>query len=367
MWDGLHPTERRMRFKRDPLMPPKLKKFILSFLKDRGIGPEDVKLEQLRGDGSKRDFWRITSSVSGPRFIAMANSPNDDASRRENFAYLMIGKHLHQKGVPVPGIYIHDLKHGWFVMEDMGATSLQDVVSSNKRHLPVYKKLLEHLLRMQITGANNFDPTWCNQTEHYDRQVMIKYEANYFRDAFLHLYLGLKSQWPELEAPFNHLAETASRADSNFLLHRDFQSRNIMISDGKIGIIDWQGARLGPLGYDLASLLIDPYIDLPHPERNTIFEHYLVLIKEHNAAWTESFKRYYPYLAMQRNLQILGAFSYLTRTMKKPYFETYIPAALRILNGLLHEVNDPELSPLRDLLKDLNPYKLNLDRTSSET
>ena len=349
-------VEHRMSFKRDPLMPPKLKKFIFSFLKDRGIDPEDITLEQLRGDGSQRVFWRITASVSGPRFIAMANSPNDDISRRENFAYLMIGKHLRQKGVPVPSIYTHDLNQGWFVMEDMGSTSLQDVVSSKKGHLPVYKKLVDHLLRFQIAGANNFDPAWCNQTERYDRQVMIKYEATYFRDAFLHLYLGLKRHWPELEASFNHLAETASRADSNFLLHRDFQSRNIMISDGKIGILDWQGARLGPLGYDLASLLIDPYTDLPRPDRNTIFEHYLALIKEHNAAWTESIKKYYPYLAMQRNLQILGAFSYLTRIVKKPYFETYIPAALRRLMGLLHDVNDPELSPLSNLLKDLNPY-----------
>lgn len=348
-------------------MLPELKKFILSFLKDRGIGPEDVRLEQLQGDGSKRVFWRITSSVSGPCFIAMANPPNDDASRRENFAYLMIGKHLHQKGVPVPDIYTNDLKHGWFVMEDMGSTSLQDVVASNKGHLPIYEELLEHLLRLQIAGTHNFDPAWCNQTERYDRHVMIKYEANYFRDAFLHLYLGLKSEWPELEVPFNHLAETASRADGSFLLHRDFQSRNIMISDGKIGIIDWQGARLGPLGYDLASLLIDPYIDLPHQDKYAIFEHYLLLIKGHNATWIESFKRHYPYLAIQRNLQILGAFSYLTKTMEKPYFETYIPAALRTLNDLLHEVKDPELSPLRDLLKDLNSYKLNLDKISSET
>jgi len=339
---------------RDVRMLPELKKFIFSFLKDRGIDPEDMTLDPLQGDGSKRIFWRITASVSGPRFIAMANSPNDDIARRENFAYLMIGKHLHQKGVPVPGIYTYDLNQGCFVMEDMGPTSLQDVVFSKKGHLPVYKKLADHLLRLQIAGANNFDPAWCNQTERYDRQVMIKYEANYFRDAFLHLYLGRKRQWPELEVSFNHLAETASRADSSFLLHRDFQSRNIMISDGKIGILDWQGARFGPLGYDLASLLIDPYTDLPQPDRDTIFEHYLALIKEHNAAWTESIKRYYPYLAMQRNLQILGAFSYLTRTIKKPYFETYIPAALRCLRGLLHEVNDPELSPLRDLLKDLN-------------
>ena len=237
-------------------------------------------------------------------------------------------------------------------MEDMGSTSLQDLLSSNKDPLTIYIKLLKHLFRLQISGASDFNTAWCSQTQRYDRNVMRLYEANYFRDAFLCLYLGLKNEWPELEVPFNYLAETASRADSNFLLHRDFQSRNIMISEGEIGIIDWQGARLGPLGYDLASLLIDPYIDLPRQDKNAIFEQYLLLIKEHNAAWTESFKRYYPYLAIQRNLQILGAFSYLTKTMEKPYFETYIPAALRSLHDLLHEVTDPELSPLRDLLID---------------
>jgi N-acetylmuramate 1-kinase len=345
--------KRIMGFKRGLFMLPELKKFILSFLKDRAIGPEGVKLEQLRGDGSKRVFWRITSSVSEPRFIAMANPPNDDASRRENFSYLMIGKHLHQKGIPVPGIYAHDLKNGWFVMEDMGSTSLQDVVSSNKGHFPIYEKLLEHLLRLQIAGANNFDPAWCNQTERYDRHVMIKYEANYFRDAFLHRYLGLKSQWPELEASFNHLAKTASNADNTFLLHRDFQSRNIMLCKGNIGIIDWQGARLGPLGYDLASLIIDPYSDLPTREKESLYDTYLLMIKEYKAEWIESFKRYYPHLAIQRNLQILGAFSYLTKTMKKPYFETYIPTALRTLHDLLDEVSDPKLSPLRSLIKSL--------------
>ena len=332
-----------------------LKGFIYSFLKDRGIDPDGMNFQQLRGDGSKRIFWRVTLSTPESCFIAMANPPNDPASNRENFAYLMIGKHLHKKGIPVPEIYSYNLKYGWFIMEDMGRTSLQDLVCSNNDTLPIYKKILEHLFRLQIEGADDFDPSWCSQTRHYDRNVMRGYEANYFRDAFLHLYLGLKDEWPELEAPFNHLSETASKADGDFLLHRDFQSRNIMISKGNIGIIDWQGARLGPLGYDLASLLIDPYSNLSSQKKASLYERYLLLIKENNAGLIESFKRYYPYLAIQRNLQILGAFSYLTKTMKKPFFKTYIPTALQTLHNLLHEVNDPELYPLRDLVKDINP------------
>ena len=94
----------------------------------------------------------------------------------------------------------------------------------------------------------------------------------FFRVAFLCRYLGLKRKWPELERPFNHLAEMASSAEGNFFIHRDFQSRNILVSQGRIGVIDWQGGRLGPLEYDLASLLIDPYVSIPHPVRDKIFQ-----------------------------------------------------------------------------------------------
>jgi len=151
------------------------------------------------------------------------------------------------------------------------------------------------------------------------------------------------------------LAETASGAEIDFFLHRDFQSRNIMVSAGKIGILDWQGGRLGPLGYDLASLLIDPYTELSPHDRNEVYRSYLLLIKEHEPGWIEPFKRYFPYLAIQRNLQILGAFSFLTKIRGKRYFEAYIPAALTTLYELLVQVKDPKLSPLEDIVKDILP------------
>lgn len=342
-------------------MDADIKKFILDFLEDRAQATEHVRFLPLQGDGSKRIFWRITSSGSGPCLIAMANTPTDTAAGRENLAYLKIGKHLYHKGIPVPEIYKCDLERGLFLVEDMGPTSLQDLVESNEDPVPVYEKVLEHLIRLQIEGVRGFKTEWCCQTERYDRIVMRRYESDYFRDAFVCSYLGLKGQWPELEAPFDYLAETASRAENRFLLHRDFQSRNIFISEGNIGFIDWQGARLGPLGYDLASILIDPYTGLLPRQSDEIFEHYLLLIREYNAGSVDALRTYYPYLAIQRNLQILGAFSYLSKTMNKPYFATHIPAALKTLNDLLYQLNDPELSPLRDLVNDLSPLKKPLD------
>ena len=324
--------------------------FIKIFLQAIALSKEEPELRSLAGDGSKRSFWRIILPKSDTTFVAMENLPIDDVSRRQNLAYLHIGRHLYQKGLPVPEIYRVDLAKGWFILEDMGDTHLQTEVYHQKKRMPLYEKIIEILFRLQIKGSEDFNTQWCYQTERYDRFVMRRYEADYFRDSFLCDYLGLKKDWSELEESFNYLAETASMADDRFFLHRDFQSRNIMVSTGKIGIVDWQGGRLGPLPYDLASLLIDPYTDLSSNEKIDIYESYLLLLKNHQPKWVDPFKRDFPYLAIQRNLQILGAFSYLTKVQKKPYFERYISPALKSLLGLLDELGDTKLSPLKDLL-----------------
>ncbi|MBW2609813.1 MAG: phosphotransferase [Deltaproteobacteria bacterium] len=334
---------------------PPIKEFIGAFLRDRGLPSKQISFHTLAGDGSTRIFRRIILSQSSPTFIAMENAPASEHLRRENLAYLMIGKHLFQKGLPLPAIHRFDLEKGWFIMEDMGDRSLQDEVSPHKDRISLYQKVLEILFRLQIEGSQGFNTEWCYQTERYDRSVMRHNETDYFRDAFLSNYLGMKKDWPELEGPFDHLAETSSGLDNHHFLHRDFQSRNIMIYDGKMGILDWQGGRLGPLPYDLASLLIDPYTDLSVHEREQIYQIYLLLLKDYQPTWLDPFQRYYPYLAIQRNLQILGAFSYLTKVQGKTYFEAYIPPAVRSLNRLLDELRDSKLSPLKDLLNDL-PY-----------
>ena len=143
----------------------------------------------------------------------------------------------------------------------------------------------------------------------------------------------------------------ASKADNNFFMHRDFQSRNIILMKKGFGIIDWQGARLGPLAYDLASLLIDPYVDLSLDERRQLYGHYLRSLRHLNKRSADNFEKSYPYIALLRNLQILGAFSYLSKVLGKSYFERYIPIAVKSLFRQLHEISDSRLSSLTNLVK----------------
>jgi aminoglycoside/choline kinase family phosphotransferase len=315
-----------------------------------GYPSEGVTFERLQGDGSARCFWRL-HVVDGRRtFIAMENAPTDPLRSRENLSTFKIGRHLHGKGLPVPQIHRFDEEGGWFILEDLGRKTLHDLIMSGERtDLPLYKRVLAVLIRMQLDGGDGFETGWCYQTGTYDRFVMRRYESEYFRDAFLRGYLGLKEEPREIEGAVEYLAGAASRAPGTFFIHRDFQSRNIMIKDGRIGIVDWQGGRLGPLEYDVASLLIDPYVGLGITERTVLYGHYLELLGDLRPELLPSFERHFPYLAIQRNLQILGAFSHLCTVMGKPFFEPFIRPALGTLHDLLRQQGAPELGPLTSL------------------
>lgn len=324
-----------------------LRAFVREFLGEPG------SFSPIAGDGSKRVFWRIGDLESRPSLIVMENSPTHDFSKRENAAYLHIGGHLRHKGLPLPEIHRADLDRGWFIMEDFGDVSLQVACERAKERIPLYVQVIEILLELQTKGSEGFDTAWVCQTEFYDQQVMRRYEADYFKEAFLGTYLGFKQEWPQLESCFDRLIEEASKAENRFFLHRDFQSRNLMVTDKKIGILDWQGGRLGPLAYDLASLLIDPYTILTAQEKEEIYGSYLRLLRLRLPEQSMTFERSFPYLAVQRNLQILGAFSFLSRMRGKTYFESYIPGALKSLGCLLEEINDIRLSALKDLVNSL--------------
>ena len=200
--------------------------FIISFLKEKGLPFREIQSRPIAGDGSKRLFKRIIPSESGPSFVIMENYPSNAYLNRENMAYLMIGKHLFQKGLPVPQIYRHDLVNGLFILEDMGDINLQDISLKDSNRLLLYEKALDLLFKLQVHGAKGFNRDWCCQTKTYDSLVTRHYEADYFRDSFLSNYLGLKKDWPELEDPFNYLSSKALEADCRHLMHRDFQSRN---------------------------------------------------------------------------------------------------------------------------------------------
>jgi aminoglycoside/choline kinase family phosphotransferase len=163
-------------------------------------------------------------------------------------------------------------------------------------------------------------------------------ECGYFVRAFLQGYAGLKLEMNNLAPDFERLLTRALTPAPNFFLHRDFQSRNLMIKNARIRVIDFQGGRLGPLGYDLAALLIDPYMNLKPLWQEELLAAYLDLLeKQLPALDRQAFSEQYWHLALCRNLQILGAFGYLIRVRGKAGFSRYISPALVGLRRRLAE------------------------------
>jgi len=159
---------------------------------------------------------------------------------------------------------------------------------------------------------------------------MLARESGYFSSACCLELLGISIP-AGLDEEFILLADLASSAPTGFFLHRDFQSRNLMIHKDRLRVIDFQGGRLGPLGYDLASLLNDPYVSLDEAIKDRLTVKYLQVLSHYINVDDATFMDSYYWLSLQRNLQIIGAFSHLSNIKGKRFFEGFLlPAALHL-------------------------------------
>jgi aminoglycoside/choline kinase family phosphotransferase len=130
-----------------------------------------------------------------------------------------------------------------------------------------------------------------------------------------------------------------------------------MIHNDQIYFIDFQGARMGPIQYDLASLLIDPYVDLPQDIQTRLLAYALERLQGPMKLDADNFKRCYRFCRLTRNLQILGAFGHLTRVKGKMHFEKYIPAAVRTLAHNLKNHEDDKLPGLGELADTVSKHE----------
>ncbi len=302
----------------------------------------EARWELMRGDGSERRFFRL--SAGGRTAVAILAG---EGGLAEAASYLYLAGHLRSRGVSVPEVYGALAEGRCILVEDLGDTHLEDVAGRlpEAELAAAYRRLLGLLAHMQAAGAEGLEVSRLYQGPCYERSVMLDKESRYFLERYVNGYLGLPVAWEELEADFCALAEAASRPAAGYFLHRDFQSRNVMVRGGDFFFVDFQAGRFGPRAYDAASLLIDPYVDLPAPLREELLGHFRALA----GGEPEEFRRGYCALALQRNLQVLGAFSFLGLVRGKSGFLRHIPAAVRSLRALLADPGAPPLPGLRRL------------------
>lgn len=318
-------------------------------LHNNGILPQkgiSLRCDALAGDGSDRQWSRI--GTDSGHIIVVEHGIRAGNCLAEIDSFVDIGCHLHKSQVPVPKIYGYDRFSGIVAMQDLGDTHFQSVVNEttdNQKRFRLYCQAIDILIHFSQSGIKGFDTGWTWQTAAYDRALIVEKECRYFMEAYVQALSGLSARFTDYAAEFELLANAATRFSIQGLMHRDFQSRNIMVVGNDLFVIDFQGARCGPLQYDLASLLNDPYTDLSDPLREELLSYAASCFPADN----ERLIHGYRYCALSRGMQVLGAFGFLYGTRGKSFFGQYIPAALRSLKQVLSHLPEKEFPRLRDL------------------
>jgi N-acetylmuramate 1-kinase len=310
---------------------------------------DDLFFSWLKADGSSRRFVRIERKGY---FSLLAVLPDNlSPNLAESLSTCKIGKHLYKHGIPVPRIYAFDQESGIIIVEDCGDCRLDEYVKTHgkEENEEILSKVVSLLAKMQTTTFVNFPLEYCWDGKIYDTKLMLERESGYFVNSFCKDFLDISSFESSLDSEFIKLASFGSAIPANYFLHRDFQSRNIMICNNEIRIIDFQGGRQGPLAYDLASFIIDPYLGLEKHLRLALIEQYIKELNRWINVEPDVFWQGYSCLALQRNLQILAAYAFLSQKKGKFFFRQFIEPAMETLMEQLSEPFGEEFPALRAL------------------
>jgi aminoglycoside/choline kinase family phosphotransferase len=307
-----------------------------NILKKFRISPIDII--PLKGDGSERKFFRI---ILKRETVILILPQAGELGKKEAYSYFKIGKFLKENQIPVPEIFDYDEELGLLLVEDLGDLRLYDIQESNIKKY-YYRKAIENLVKFQAL-IKHFDPSWSYDSITYDLQFLWEKEVLYFKEWYLERYKNKFLSYDYLNE-LKFCLQHSLNFKYKVLLHRDYQSKNLMIKMGKIYIIDFQGTRIGPPWYDLASLLYDPYLKGWDLNIDKFLNYYIEL-----SGYDEIMVRNQVYyFAVIRLIQALAAYVKLSY-MGKDWFRNYIKFAESKLIKILNDYKLEE--PLRGLLK----------------
>ena len=325
---------------------------LLNDLFNRWCGESIMSINKLPASGSPREYYRITGTKS-----SAIGAINHD--REENEAFIEFSRHFLSLGLAVPEIYLVDLENNAYLQEDLGNLTLFDHIFELRDNgdfpealSEVYKDVLTELQKFQIEGAKNLNYSACYPRASFDQQSM-QWDLSYFKYYFLKL-AGVPFNEQLLENDYSTLIDYLLAQDTNYFLYRDFQSRNVMLRDGKPCFIDYQGGRKGALQYDVASLLYDSKADIPPAVREELLEHYIAGLANYPTVDAAKFRESYYAYVLIRIMQAMGAYGFRGFYEKKAHFLQSIPYALNDLKWILNNVNFSfEIPTLLKVFQDL--------------
>lgn len=290
-----------------------------------------VNIEKIPQSGSDRLYFRIYTADRS--FIATYGK-----NIRENNTFIYFSKHFRSRGCPVPEILAVNNDSTIYIQEDFGDISLLnklDELGKSDEVYALFQSSLKQLAHLQIAGDENLDYNKCITSKEFGRQAIMS-DLLYFKYYFLDT-LQVPYDKEKLLEEYEQLAGYLTKTGYKYFMFRDFQSRNIMIENGNVHFIDFQGGMKGALQYDVASMLWQARAELPEEWKVSLLNYYIDCAEEklNTTIDRDNFIGQYNGYVLIRLLQVLGAYGFRGLFERKAIFLTSIPLGLKNLKSFL--------------------------------
>ncbi|MFZ5470328.1 MAG: aminoglycoside phosphotransferase family protein [Myxococcota bacterium] len=325
--------------------------------KSTGVPAGAAPVVKLKGDASNRSYYRVGQPPQS--WVLMVIPPtaaqkSEEATKGEppkELPFVNVHRYLKKLGVRVPEILRWDEAAGMMVLEDLSDLTFEQALDGGKRRDELYGRAVELLAQLRGKAERSPDQGCLAFTRAFDEDL-YDWELHHFREWGLEVWSGQKPSAAErekLDRIFRRIARTLAAAPRGFT-HRDYQSRNIMVKEGELVVIDFQDALQGPRQYDLVALLRDSYVELDRPFVDRMLDRYIAAFEKEcgEKIDADEFKDFFELLTVQRKLKDAGRFEFIHRVKGNPGFLPWIPSSLRYVKEALARRGD--LADLREIV-----------------
>ena len=316
---------------------------IQGYLDRSGLTAATPRVVPLTPDASDRRYFRILVPDAPSIVLSLYSAPFDVTA----LPFVNVATLLARMPVPIPAVLGHADDLGVLALQDLGDVTLQAHLgaATPAQHAALYRQAVALIATVQKRGQDLASAEYLPYGISFDVEKLT-WELDFFTKHFLEAYRGVtlaEDQRTALRGEFAAIVNELA-GEPRVLCHRDYHSRNLMMNDGQLYMIDFQDARMGPDTYDLVSLLRDSYVDLTDQTVEDLIAYFLAL---KGTPEDRDFRRRFDVMALQRNLKALGTFGYQTTARRNPVYIQYIPRTLRYVRRNLAL---PRFARLRDLL-----------------
>ncbi len=315
--------------------PKALNSNIINFL-NKSLNTTQHQIMPLAGDASDRRYFRVIEDNKS--YVLMVWKPFKDV---KDYPFLSILNHFIANGINAPRAIDMSPEHGLVLLEDLGDLTLERKFWENQNQdlsLPFYKQALDELLKIHYTATANYNPQVSCFNISFDTKKFL-WELNFGKTHLLEKLCGLRLSPLEeraLNDDFTIICEALDKEPKR-ISHRDYHSRNLMLKLGKMRVIDFQDARLGPIQYDLVSLLCDSYVEINDSASQKLISYYLERsqVDFNNYISLDEFMSIYNLQVLQRCFKACGSFaSFYNLRGDKRYLSYLKPTLGRITKHL---------------------------------